>query len=87
MIVNRAEAFGPSISPSRRKIDELDTKAALKPPLSVAINAAQLDFDCDGVIIQLMCRFQVSVESLPAVHTLAHSSASGVVLSHRHISR
>ena len=67
-----AEAFCPSIHTSRCEIDELSTKATLKTPLSVVTNTTQLGFDYDGVVIQLMCLFQVSVESLPAV---AHLSA------------
>jgi hypothetical protein len=49
MIINMAEAFCPSIQAIRSEIDELDTKATPKTPLTVATNAAQFGFDFDGV--------------------------------------
>jgi hypothetical protein len=57
MIINIAKALVLSFYAFYDEIDKPDTKATPKTPLSVATNVAQLGFDFDGVVIQLICTF------------------------------
>jgi len=86
MIINVVQAFCPSIHTSPCEIDELGTKATPKTPSSVATNTAQRGLGFDGVVIQLMCLFQVSVESLPAVaHLITFISFARRIVASPHL--